>query len=133
MTAFCSNRRKALMVLFAQNDALNNLVFLDVRNFIRVHECFSSFLVERSDSILLELLQQGVATPRCSKLEQNAVTSLDKKISEALRYADEMVDVKKDERIEGIVCAKKTIGAIDRVKTAAGRKALARSKVAVPF
>lgn len=41
---------------------------------------------------------------------------LDKKICEALSYADEVVDVKKDETIEGIVSVKKTINTLGPVQ-----------------
>lgn len=42
---------------------------------------------------------------------------LDKRICEALSYADEVVDVKKDETIEGIVSVKKAINTFGPVKT----------------
>lgn len=42
---------------------------------------------------------------------------LDKRICEALSYADEVVDVKKDETIEGIVSVKKHINTLGPVKT----------------
>lgn len=42
---------------------------------------------------------------------------LDKRISEALSYADEVVDVKKDETIEGIVSVKKAINTLGPVQT----------------
>lgn len=42
---------------------------------------------------------------------------LDKKICEALSYADEVVDVKKDETIEGIVSVKKIINTLGPVQT----------------
>lgn len=42
---------------------------------------------------------------------------LDKRICEALSYADEVVDVKKDEAIESIVSAKKHINTLGPVKT----------------
>lgn len=41
---------------------------------------------------------------------------LDKKICGALSYADEVVDVKKDEAIEGIVSVKKTINTLGPVQ-----------------
>ncbi|CAM9558323.1 unnamed protein product, partial [Hapterophycus canaliculatus] len=52
--------------------------------------------------------------------EQKSVAVLDKKICEALTYADEVVDVKKDETIEGIVSAKKAINTLGPVQTVVG-------------
>ncbi|CAB1103790.1 unnamed protein product [Ectocarpus sp. CCAP 1310/34] len=52
--------------------------------------------------------------------EQKSVAMLDKKICEALSYADEVVDVKKDETIEGIVSVKKTINTLGPVQTVVG-------------
>lgn len=55
--------------------------------------------------------------PQRQQAEQKSVTVLDKKICEALSYADEVVDVKKDEAIEGIVSAKKAINTLGPVQT----------------
>lgn len=43
---------------------------------------------------------------------------LDKKICEALSYADEVVDAKKDDTIEGLVSAKKVIHNLGPVQSA---------------
>lgn len=56
-------------------------------------------------------------TPTPQQAEQKSVAVLDKRISEALSYADEVVDVKKDETIEGIVSVKKHINTLGPVKT----------------
>jgi len=53
---------------------------------------------------------------------QKLVAVLDKKIYEALMYADEVVDTKKDETIEGMVSAKKTISSLGPVETAVVRR-----------
>eukprot|EP00752_Nemacystus_decipiens_P009118 g8142.t1 len=52
--------------------------------------------------------------------EQKSVAVLDKRICEALSYADEVVDVKKDEAIEGIVSVKKHVNTLGPVKTVVG-------------
>ncbi|CAN0518076.1 unnamed protein product, partial [Ectocarpus sp. 12 AP-2014] len=52
--------------------------------------------------------------------EQKSVAVLDKKICDALSYADEVLDVKKDETIEGIVSVKKTINTLGPVQTVVG-------------
>ncbi|CAM9744666.1 unnamed protein product [Ectocarpus fasciculatus] len=52
--------------------------------------------------------------------EQKSVAVLDKKICDALSYADEVVDVKKDETIEGIVSVKKTINTLGPVQAVVG-------------
>lgn len=49
--------------------------------------------------------------------EQKSVAVLDKRICEALSYADEVVDAKKDETIEGIVSVKKAINTLGPVQT----------------
>lgn len=47
---------------------------------------------------------------------------LDKRICNALSYADEVVDAKKDDTIEGIVSIKKNINSLGPVKNAVVRK-----------
>lgn len=60
--------------------------------------------------------------PALQQAEQRSVSVLDKKIAEALSYADEVLDVKKDETIEGIVVAKKVVGALGPVQSAVVRE-----------
>lgn len=55
------------------------------------------------------------ATPQ--QAEQKSVAVLDKRICEALTYADEVMDVKKDEAIEGAVSVKKAINTLGPVQT----------------
>ncbi len=52
---------------------------------------------------------------------------LDKRISDALSYADEVVDVKKDETIEGIVSVKKAINTLGPVQTVVVSQVKAKS------
>lgn len=49
--------------------------------------------------------------------EQKSVAVLDKKICEALSFADEVVDAKKDETIEAVVSAKKVIHTLGPVQS----------------
>ena len=60
---------------------------------------------------------RGKCYTTLQQAEQKSVAVLDKRISEALSYADEVVDVKKDEAIEGVVSAKKAINTLGPVQT----------------
>lgn len=60
---------------------------------------------------------------RQPQAEQKSVTVLDKKICEALTFADEVVDAKKDETIEGIVSVKKAVNALGPVQSVVVRRA----------
>ncbi|CBN76974.1 expressed unknown protein [Ectocarpus siliculosus] len=66
------------------------------------------------------LINMTPLKPSPEEAEQKSVAVLDKKICEALSYADEVVDVKKDETIEGIVSVKKTINTLGPVQAVVG-------------
>ena len=54
--------------------------------------------------------------------EQKSVAVLDKKICEALSFADEVVDAKKDDTIEAVVSVKKAINTLGLVQSVVVRR-----------
>lgn len=78
---------------------------------------FVCFRVSVCLACLLTSPHHNLYPPTPQQAEQKSVAVLDKRICEALSYADEVVDVKKDETIEGMVSVKKHINTLGPVKT----------------
>lgn len=66
----------------------------------------------------LRFVRASVSRCKSWKQEPKSVEILDKMICDTLSYADEVVDAKKDEAIEGIVSAKKVIHGFGPVQSA---------------